>query len=64
MHAAGMLQVNRIKHGSYRQVCVKFKTFQELLKDLPAVFKDFKIMKNINLLNEILLQECYLSRPR
>ena len=33
-------------------------TLQGLLKDLPAVFKDYKIMKNIDLHNEILLQQC------
>ena len=31
---------------------------QGLLKDLPAVFKDYKVMKNVDLHNEILLQEC------
>ena len=34
------------------------KTFQGLLKDLPVVFKDYKIKKNVDLHNEILLQEC------
>ena len=30
---------------------------QWLLKDVPAVFKDYKIMKNVDFHNEILLQE-------
>ena len=34
-----------VGHGSYRQVWVNSRTFQGLLKDLPAVFKDYKIMK-------------------
>ena len=34
------------------------RTFEGLLNDLPAVFKDYKIKKNIDLHNEILLQEC------
>ena len=29
-----------------------------MIIDLPAVFKDYKIMKNIDLHIEILLQEC------
>ena len=33
------------------------RTFQRLLKDLPAVFKDYKIMKNIDLHKVFLLQE-------
>ena len=47
-----------LEHGSYRQVCVNSRTFQGLLKDLPAVFKDYKLMKNVDLHNEILIQEC------
>ena len=34
------------------------RTFQGLLKDLPALFKDYKIMKNIDLHKAFLLQEC------
>ena len=39
-------------------VKAKLCKIQGLLKDLPAVFKDYKIMKNVDLHNEILLQEC------
>ena len=46
-------------HGSYRQVCVKFKDFSRTYKDLPDFFKNYKIMKNVDLHNETLLQECY-----
>ena len=32
--------VRRLTQGSYRQDCVKFRTFQGLLKDFPTVYKD------------------------
>ena len=44
----------RLSQEKKQKVYVNSRTFHELLKDLPAVFK---IMKNIDLHNEILLQE-------
>ena len=46
------------RQGSYRQVCVNSRTFQGLLKDFPTVFKDWKLMKNTDLHNKILLRKC------
>ena len=33
-------------------------TFQRLLKDIPPVFKDWKLMKNTDLHVKILLRKC------
>ena len=46
-----------IKHDLYRHVCIKFKDFSRTSnrKDTPTVLKDYKFMKNTDLLVEILL---------
>ena len=54
----GMLNVQLLLQGSYRQVCVKSKDFSELLKDFPPVFKDCKLMKNTDLHVKILFLKC------
>ena len=46
------------EQGSYRQDCVKFMTFQGLLKDFPTVFMDWKLKKNTDLQVKILLLKC------
>ena len=53
-----LIDITKLGHGSYRQVCVKFKDFSRTSKILSYCFQGLKTYENTDLNIKILLRKC------